>query len=79
MIEHNLIAVGLLYTSIEFDQLGSLLCIPKDKAESIASRMIMEVFCLCCDFWFRGSRCDSGIGSYGRFYRPITRPARVSA
>eukprot|EP01120_Amphizonella_sp_Union-15-10_P008022 TRINITY_DN2800_c0_g2_i1.p1 TRINITY_DN2800_c0_g2~~TRINITY_DN2800_c0_g2_i1.p1 ORF type:complete len:403 (+),score=90.92 TRINITY_DN2800_c0_g2_i1:64-1272(+) len=42
VIEHNLLAASKLYNNISFDELGSLLDISADKAESIASRMITE-------------------------------------
>ncbi|XP_020104698.1 COP9 signalosome complex subunit 4 isoform X2 [Ananas comosus] len=42
MIEHNLLSASKLYTNISFDELGTLLGIPPEKAEKIASRMIYE-------------------------------------
>lgn len=42
MIEHNLLSASKLYTNIRFDELGTLLGIPPNKAEKIASRMIYE-------------------------------------
>ncbi|XP_049362848.1 COP9 signalosome complex subunit 4 isoform X1 [Solanum verrucosum] len=42
MIEHNLLSASKLYTNISFDELGTLLGIPPQKAEKIASRMIFE-------------------------------------
>ena len=40
VIEHNLLAVSVLYRSVTFDNLGKLLGIPAGKAEKVASRMI---------------------------------------
>ncbi|KAI4389923.1 hypothetical protein MLD38_002090 [Melastoma candidum] len=42
MIEHNLLSASKLYKNISFDELGTLLGIPAQKAEKIASRMIYE-------------------------------------
>ncbi|OAY50771.1 COP9 signalosome complex subunit 4 [Manihot esculenta] len=42
MIEHNLLSASKLYSNISFDELGTLLGIPPNKAEKIASRMIYE-------------------------------------
>ncbi|ERN17533.1 hypothetical protein AMTRI_Chr13g92540 [Amborella trichopoda] len=42
MIEHNLLSASKLYTNISFEELGTLLGIPPQKAEKIASRMIYE-------------------------------------
>lgn len=42
VIEHNLLSASKLYNNITFEELGSLLEIPPDKAEKIASQMITE-------------------------------------
>eukprot|EP01121_Diplochlamys_sp_Union-15-3_P016939 TRINITY_DN5869_c0_g1_i3.p1 TRINITY_DN5869_c0_g1~~TRINITY_DN5869_c0_g1_i3.p1 ORF type:complete len:413 (-),score=74.42 TRINITY_DN5869_c0_g1_i3:16-1227(-) len=42
VIEHNLLAASKVYNNILFDELGALLDISADKAETIASRMISE-------------------------------------
>eukprot|EP01090_Pellita_catalonica_P000623 TRINITY_DN10429_c0_g1_i1.p1 TRINITY_DN10429_c0_g1~~TRINITY_DN10429_c0_g1_i1.p1 ORF type:complete len:388 (+),score=83.39 TRINITY_DN10429_c0_g1_i1:58-1221(+) len=42
VIEHNLLSASKIYNNITFEELGSLLEIPSDKAESIAARMIVE-------------------------------------
>jgi len=42
VIEHNLLSASKIYNNITFDELGSLLEIPPDKAEKIASRMVVE-------------------------------------
>ncbi|XP_042492108.1 COP9 signalosome complex subunit 4 [Macadamia integrifolia] len=42
MIEHNLLSASKLYTNISFEELGTLLGIAPQKAEKIASRMILE-------------------------------------
>eukprot|EP01132_Coremiostelium_polycephalum_P002263 gene2263-2786_t len=42
VIEHNLLSASKLYNNITFDELGSLLEIPAEKAEKVASRMINE-------------------------------------
>jgi len=42
VIEHNLLSASKLYTNITFAELGSLLDIPSEKAEKVASRMMVE-------------------------------------
>ncbi|EGC37050.1 proteasome component region PCI domain-containing protein [Dictyostelium purpureum] len=42
VIEHNLLSASKLYNNITFDELGSLLEIPAEKAEKVASRMVSE-------------------------------------
>ena len=42
VIEHNLAAASKLYNNIYFTELGQLLDCSPDKAESIASKMVME-------------------------------------
>ncbi|GAM29148.1 hypothetical protein SAMD00019534_123240 [Acytostelium subglobosum LB1] len=42
VMEHNLFAASKIYNNITFDELGSLLEIPSDKAEKIAAKMMME-------------------------------------
>lgn len=42
VMEHNLLAVSRLYANIGFVELGTLLCVDKRKAETIAARMIYE-------------------------------------
>jgi len=42
MREHNLLAASHVYTSIAFDQLGTLLGMPSSEAEQLASKMIAE-------------------------------------
>ena len=42
VIEHNMVAVGKLYKSIYFAQLGKVLGVSAEKAEKIAANMIME-------------------------------------
>ncbi|XP_071107972.1 COP9 signalosome complex subunit 4-like [Haliotis cracherodii] len=42
VIEHNLLSASKLYNNISFEELGSLLEIPPQKAEKIASQMITE-------------------------------------
>lgn len=42
VFEHNLLSASKLYNNITFDELGSLLEIPPNKAERIASQMITE-------------------------------------
>lgn len=42
IVEHNLLAASNLYNSITFAELGTLLCIPAEKAEQVASGMIGE-------------------------------------
>jgi len=42
VIEHNLLAASKIYTNISFDELGSLLEIPPERAEKIAAKMIVE-------------------------------------
>ncbi|KAL4420209.1 hypothetical protein ABPG77_011033, partial [Micractinium sp. CCAP 211/92] len=40
--EHNLEAASKLYNNIHVAELGALLGVPADKAEAVASRMVME-------------------------------------
>ncbi|KAJ3078905.1 COP9 signalosome complex subunit 4 [Quaeritorhiza haematococci] len=42
VIEHNLLSASKLYNNITFRELGSLLAIPAEQAEQVASRMIGE-------------------------------------
>ena len=42
VIEHNLAAASKLYNNIYFTELGSLLGCTPEKAESTASKMVME-------------------------------------
>ncbi len=42
LIEHNMVAVSRLYTSIYFSDLGKLLGVGSDRAEKIACKMIVE-------------------------------------
>jgi len=42
VIEHNLLSASKLYNNITFAELGSLLDISSEKAEKVASRMMME-------------------------------------
>jgi len=42
VIEHNMLATSRLYNNISFEQLGALLGIGADKAERIASSMLVE-------------------------------------
>ncbi|XP_046367290.1 COP9 signalosome complex subunit 4-like [Haliotis rufescens] len=42
VIEHNLLSASKLYNNVSFEELGSLLEIPPQKAEKIASQMITE-------------------------------------
>lgn len=42
VIEHNLAAASKLYNNIYFTELGSLLGCTSEKAESTASKMVME-------------------------------------
>jgi COP9 signalosome complex subunit 4 len=42
VIEHNLLAASKLYKNITFAELGQLLSIPPEKAEKVASRMMVE-------------------------------------
>jgi len=42
VIEHNLLAVSVLYRSVTFDNLGNILGISAIKAEKVAARMIQE-------------------------------------
>lgn len=42
IIEHNLLAASSIYNNITFDELGSLLGITAERAEKIASAMIIE-------------------------------------
>lgn len=42
VIEHNLLSASKLYKNITFAELGQLLSIPPDKAEKVASRMMVE-------------------------------------
>ncbi|GJD07627.1 COP9 signalosome complex subunit 4 [Galdieria sulphuraria] len=41
-MEHNLLAVSKIYSNIKLDQLGNLLQISSDEAESLAAKMIYE-------------------------------------
>lgn len=43
VMQHNLSALSKLYCNISFEELGAILGVSSDKAESIASDMIMEV------------------------------------
>jgi len=42
VIEHNMVAVSQLYTSIYFSELGQLLGVAADRAEKVAAKMIMD-------------------------------------
>lgn len=42
VVEHNLLAASKLYCNIKFDELGSLLRISPEKAETTAARMVNE-------------------------------------
>jgi COP9 signalosome complex subunit 4 len=42
VIEHNVLSVSLLYQNITFEQLGAILEVDADRAEKVASKMIME-------------------------------------
>lgn len=42
MIEHNLLSASRLYNNIRVDELGRLLGVPPEKAERIASGMVVE-------------------------------------
>eukprot|EP01133_Synstelium_polycarpum_P007700 gene7700-9015_t len=42
VIEHNLLSASKIYNNITFDELGSLLEIPSDKAEKVAAKMMQE-------------------------------------
>mmetsp|Transcript_10313 Transcript_10313/g.14419 ORF Transcript_10313/g.14419 Transcript_10313/m.14419 type:complete len:286 (+) Transcript_10313:58-915(+) len=42
VIEHNMVAVSKLYTSIYFSELGQLLGVAPEKAEKVAAKMIMD-------------------------------------
>jgi len=42
VIEHNLLSASKLYKNITFAELGQLLSIPPEKAEKVASRMMVE-------------------------------------
>jgi COP9 signalosome complex subunit 4 len=42
IIEHNLLAASRIYNNISFEELGRLLGIPADRAEKVASHMIIE-------------------------------------
>ncbi|EGG16469.1 proteasome component region PCI domain-containing protein [Cavenderia fasciculata] len=42
VIEHNLLSASKLYNNITFDELGSLLEIPPEKAEKVAAKMMQE-------------------------------------
>ena len=42
VVEHNLAAASKLYNNIYFTELGSLLGCTPEKAESTASKMVME-------------------------------------
>ncbi len=42
LIEHNMVAVGQLYSTIHFTALGRLLGVSAERAEKIASKMILE-------------------------------------
>lgn len=42
VVEHNMIAVGEIYQSIHIEELALILGVSNDKAEKIASSMIME-------------------------------------
>jgi len=42
VIEHNLLSASKIYNNITFDELGSLLGIPAEKAEKIAAKMVIE-------------------------------------
>jgi len=42
VIEHNLLSASKIYNNITFDELGSLLEIPPERAEKIAAQMIIE-------------------------------------
>jgi COP9 signalosome complex subunit 4 len=42
VVEHNLLSASKIYNNISFDELGTLLGVTKQKAESVAAKMIME-------------------------------------
>lgn len=42
VIEHNLLSTAKIYNNITFNELGAILGIDSDKAEKLASKMIME-------------------------------------
>lgn len=42
LIQHNLLASSKIYNNIKFEQLGSLLGIPAEKAEKTAAQMITD-------------------------------------
>ena len=42
VIEHNMVAVSKLYTSIYFSELGGILGVEAERAEKIAAKMIMD-------------------------------------
>eukprot|EP00586_Coscinodiscus_wailesii_P012068 CAMPEP_0172496716 /NCGR_PEP_ID=MMETSP1066-20121228/91714_1 /TAXON_ID=671091 /ORGANISM="Coscinodiscus wailesii, Strain CCMP2513" /LENGTH=389 /DNA_ID=CAMNT_0013269145 /DNA_START=84 /DNA_END=1253 /DNA_ORIENTATION=+ len=42
VIEHNMIAVGKLYATIHFQELGALLGVEATRAETVAARMIVD-------------------------------------
>lgn len=42
VIEHNMVSVSKLYTSIYFSELGGILGVEAEKAEKIAAKMIMD-------------------------------------
>lgn len=42
VVEHNLLAASKLYINIKFEELGALLCVSPQKAETTAARMIYE-------------------------------------
>jgi len=42
VIQHNILSASKLYNNISFEELGSLLGIEKERAEEIASQMIIE-------------------------------------
>ena len=42
LIEHNMVAIGQLYSTIYISALGQLLGVSSDRAENIASKMILD-------------------------------------
>ena len=42
MIEHNLLAASRLYANLDFESLGHLLGLEKERAEEVAARMVEQ-------------------------------------
>lgn len=42
VVEHNMIAVSMIYQSIYISELALILGVPASKAESIAAKMVMD-------------------------------------